>query len=84
MTKKRSTHNRAAEIGFGGWGAGGRRAGAGDEAARHLSRTSRNHRTHRLVALRTIHRFCFRRQDHPYLGRQRRIYAQGVTQHSPG
>jgi len=41
-----------------------------DEAAVHLSRTSRNHRTHRLVPLRTIHRFTFFRQDHPHLGRQ--------------
>jgi len=64
------TSKARAEGGFGGWGAGGRAAGAGDEAAVHLSRTSRNHRTNRLVPLRTIHRFALPRQDHPHLGRQ--------------
>ena len=33
----------------------------GDAAAVHLSRTSRAHRTHRLVAQRTIHRFAYQR-----------------------
>lgn len=41
-----------------------------DEAAVHLSRTYRNHRTHRLVPLRTIKRFSFQRQDYPCLKRK--------------